>query len=150
MLSVVVTRVLVGFLILASACGYRRSPIGGRCLKEDKPFSEIYDPMTGARSLIDSTQFQREMLGSGLRVDDVQFERDERVCRAISVSLGRLPRASAGDATPRADYADVVVIRLGDRGYYVQTQWHTSEAGEFHCYAMFVDRRFKRRTWFCG
>ena len=149
-MSATLARIAITVLLVAAACVPWRSPRGGRCIEEDKPFTDLYEPLSRARDLATNAQFQREELGATLRVEDVTFETDPRVCRAISLRLGPIPSAPPSDTVPRPKYADVVVVRLGNRGYYVQSRWHSQLAGEFLCHAILMDRYYKQRTRFCG
>lgn len=110
----------------------------------------MWEPLASATALSKGTQFQRVHLGEDFRVEDVRFESDPDVCRRISRKYGPIPPAPSGDTTRRPVYPDVMVVRFGNRGYYVQTRWNVGQSGEFTCFAVFLDRTLKQRTEFCG
>jgi hypothetical protein len=146
-------KILISTIVVAaltSACVPVRSSPAVRCLQRQPPNSDAYDPMREARLVVTNANFRRNLQLPAVDTADVQFEEDPLVCGRISRALGRTPANFDAHSSAKSTYVDVIVIRLGTAGFYVQSMWHTTSAGEFLCHAFVFDSKLKRKESLCG
>ncbi len=135
---------------LLSACYLQRSAPAVSCLQEQLPSSRSYDPIRNARLIVTDQNFRRNLSLPTVDTSHVQFETDPRVCAKISRALGRTRASFDSASATQPTYVDVIVVRLGTAGYYVQSMWHSTSAGEFPCHQFVFDANIKRKETLCG
>lgn len=115
---------------------------GGKCLSSTRWFP---DPVASAHGIANPAYGFAGVDSAGIVV-----EQAAGLCRDVSWLLGKVEPGPPFEGKPRPTYADIVVVRMGNKGYLVHSPLHSSSAGEFRCDKAIVRRDLRSVSWLCS